>query len=119
VNSVQELSLERRTGYGYEMDLTEALAAVELRFKQVTKQAPPTPKPDRETILKELAPKVREIIKSQEKSGWWIVRQDKFRQDVTGKTWNGEYRVEDRISSALFNRNVSVLCDFLEAIRQE
>ena len=31
-----------------------------------------------------------------------------------GVRWNGEYTVLDRISSAVFNRNVAVLCDYLE-----
>ncbi|MCK5369145.1 MAG: hypothetical protein KAQ62_11360, partial [Cyclobacteriaceae bacterium] len=114
VDSLHQLSLERSTGYGYETDIHDALIAVELRFKQISDQTTTAPKFDQETTLKELAANVQEIIKSQDKLGRWIVHQDKFRKQVMGRRWNGEYRVEDRISSALFNQNVRVLCEFLE-----
>jgi hypothetical protein len=114
VDSLHQLSLERRTGYGYETDLTDALAAVELRFQQASGQAAATPDIDQEATIEELAADVREIIKSQDKLGRWVVHQDQFRKEVRGKRWNGEYREEDRISSALFNHNVGVLCEFLE-----
>ena len=64
--------------------------------------------------IEELASQAKEIIEQQEKDGSWVVHQDKFRREVRGRRWNGEYRVEDRISSALFNRNVAVLCSFME-----
>jgi hypothetical protein len=115
VDSIHQLSLERRTGYGYEQDLQEALDAVEIRFKQVSDPAYATLEPDQEKIMQELAANVREIITQQDKQGRWIVYKDKFRKYGQGYEWNGEYRVEDRISSALFNHNVSVLCEFLNA----
>lgn len=114
VDSLHQLSLERSTGYGYEVNLKEALDAVELRFQQVSDQTAAAPEFDQETTLKELAANVREIIKNQDKLGRWIVHQDQFRKQVQGKRWDGEYRVEDRISSALFNQNVRALCEFLE-----
>lgn len=114
VDSLEQLSLERRTGYGYETDINEALNAVELRFKLVSGDAVDAPEPDNESTIKELAVNVREVIKKQDKLGRWIAHQDKFRKEVQGKSWNGEYRVEDRISSALFNRNVEVLSSFIE-----
>jgi hypothetical protein len=113
VDSLQHLSLERRTGYGYEVDLKEALDAVELRFQQIMDPATITPELDQERVMEELTATVREIINNQDKMGRWIVHQDKFRKQVQGERWNGEYRTEDRISSALFNHNVGVLCDFL------
>ena len=117
VDSLHQLSLERSTGYGYEVNLKEALDAVELRFQQASDQATDAPEIDQENTIKELAANVREIIKSQDKLGRWIVHQDQFRKQVTGRRWNGEYRVEDRISSALFNQNVRALCEFLEAYK--
>jgi hypothetical protein len=39
--------------------------------------------------------------------------RDRFKKEITGRRWDGEYRVEDRISSALFNHHVDVLCEFL------
>ena len=114
VDSLNQLSLERRTGYAYEVNLKETLEAVELRFLHVSDPDIATPETDLTDKLTDLAADVREIIKNQDKMGRWIVRQDQFRKEVPGKIWNGEYRTEDRISSALFNHNVGVLCDFLE-----
>lgn len=119
VESVDQLSLERSTGYGYETDIQAALNAVELRYQQAMGQVEKTPKPDPKTILNELTTNVQKIIKSQDKKGRWIVHEDKFRKQVTGKRWNGEYRLEDRISSALFNSNVEVLCKFLESYKSK
>jgi len=117
VDSLHQLSLERRTGYGYEVNLEKALAEVELRFQQVSNQTVSAPEIDKESTIKKIAANVREIIKSQDKMGRWIVHQDQFRKEVRGKRWNGEYRIEDRISSALFNENVEALCEFLEAYK--
>jgi len=113
VETEEELSLERRTGYGYETDLKAALDATELRFMQVIGEKD-IPETDKEKVLAELTGKVQEVIESQDEKGRWIVRNDKFRKGTPGYSWNGEYRVEDRISSALFNRNAAVLCEFLE-----
>lgn len=115
VDSLHQLSLERRTGYGYEQDLQEALDAVEMRFKQVVDPAFTAPEPDQGKSMQALEANVREIIRNQDELGRWIVHQDKFRKEGQGYRWNGEYRIEDRISSALFNHNVEVLCEFLKA----
>ena len=117
VESMQELSLERRTGYGYETDLTRALDAAEKRFYKVSNPEISEDKSEQPS-LEELAATAKEIIKVQDNLGRWIVHNDKFRKEISVQKWNGEYRVEDRISSALFNRNVETLCDFLEAYRQ-
>ncbi|HBE42862.1 MAG TPA: hypothetical protein DDW27_16990 [Bacteroidales bacterium] len=117
VDSLQLLSLERRTGYAYEVNLKEALEAVELRFLHISNPEIVGPKVDQTGKLIELAENVRKIIKNQDKMGRWIVHQDRFRKEVPGKIWDGEYRTEDRISSALFNHNVGVLCAFLEAYK--
>lgn len=114
VNSVEELSLERSSGYGYETDIKDALDATELRYMQLTGKADKTPEPDKETVLGELAASTKEVIKTQDELGRWIVYQDKFRKEIRGN-WNGEYRTEDRISCDLFNRNVAIICNFLEA----
>lgn len=113
VESVEDLSLERRTGYGYEVDLKAALDEAELRFQQIMDPANNTPAIDYQKDMEDLAAKVREIIKEQDNLGRWIVYQDKFRKEVHGRRWDGEYRTEDRISSALFNHNVGLLCEFL------
>ena len=120
VDSLHQLSLERRTGYGYEVDLEAALATVEARYLEVSNQHKTNPPPTNGEIkLNKLAASVRGIIQSQDKKGRWVFEQDQFRKEVRGKRWDGEYRVEDRISSALFNRNVNMICDFLALHRDQ
>ncbi|MFT7034131.1 MAG: hypothetical protein ACJA2S_002640 [Cyclobacteriaceae bacterium] len=114
VDSLHQLSLERRTGYGYETDLTGSLKAVELRFQQVRDKTTTPSKYKDEAYVADLIKKARGVIEAQDKKGRWVVHQDKFRKEISVQKWNGEYRVEDRISSALFNSNLAVLCEFLE-----
>ena len=116
VESVQELSLERRTGYGYEVDLGKALETVDKRFQQVNNPENTNAKTDQPS-LDELAGNAKEVVQNQDDMGRWVVRDDKFRRDISVQKWNGEYRIEDRISSALFNRNINMLCDFLESYK--
>lgn len=117
VESVEQLSLERRTGYGYETDIQAALNAAEKRFLEVSGQIPETPESKPEIILKNLADDVKEIVNSQDEQGRWVWRQNQFRDELPVTRWNGEYRTEDRISSAMFNRNVNVLCKFLDEFK--
>ena len=114
VDSLHQLSLERRTGYGYETDIENFLKEVELRYLQISGQVEAPPQPGHEDALLKLLPTVNEVINSQDELGRWIVFQDKFRKEIGITKWNGEYRVEDRISCALFNRNVNMLCHYLE-----
>lgn len=116
VDSLHQLSLERRTGYGYETDLESALTAVERRYQLILAGKTPSD-PESEPSLEELAAAVRTIIDEQDDRGCWIVRQDRFRQEIQVEKWNGEYRVADRISSRLFNQNVETLCDFIQLYR--
>ena len=124
VNSVEELHIERSTGYGYETDLTGPIAAVAKRYDRALrlghtglKQAE-RPDLSREALSRrvtELSGAVRKIIAEQDVSGAWITRNDRFKTDMpAGVRWNGEYTVQDRISSAVFNRHVATLCDYLE-----
>lgn len=124
VDSLEQLSLERRTGYGYETDLSYGLAAVENRFQQLSNSRSQAAVAEvsglsREIQLVRLAEGVQKAIRSQDEQGRWVVHQDKFRQEVSGRPWNGEYRIEDRISSRLFNYNVGLLSDFLSLYRQK
>jgi hypothetical protein len=94
------------------------LDATEQLYLQAIGKVPKPEKPKADEMLKELAPKVQEILKNQDEQGRWIVKNDKFRKGTPGYQWNGEYRYEDRISSALFNQNVAVLCEFLELYKK-
>jgi hypothetical protein len=118
VDSLHHLSLERRTGYGYENDLSEFLSATEERYLNIMDGNDHKQEPDSGSKLEMLAERVQTIIEDQDKFGRWIVHNDKFRQDIPTVQWNGEYRIEDRISSALFNNNVGILCEFLEAYKK-
>ena len=118
VESVDQLSLERRTGYGYETDISGALNAAEKRYLQVSGQIPERPEQKAETTLNEMAENVKRIIESQDEQGRWVWQQNRFRDELPVSKWNGEYRTEDRISSGMFNRNVDVLCNFLEEFKK-
>jgi hypothetical protein len=117
VDSLQQLSLERRTGYGYETDIQGALDKTERRYLRIIGQLIEEPEPNRDAVIKKLAEDARRIIESQDEQGRWIARENTFRKEVPGKIWNGEYRTADRISSELFNRNVNNLCSFLEEFK--
>ena len=124
VNSVEELHPERRTGYGYETNLTSQLAAGTKRYEQALKlgrsglmkaENPELSKAELANRLQAMSGSVEKIIASQAPSGAWITRDDRFKTTMPeGVRWNGEYTVTDRISSAVFNHNVAVLCEYLE-----
>lgn len=124
VKSVDELHPERRTGYGYELDLSGLLAAVTQRYEKAIRlgraglQQDENPAPTKEATarrLQALDGTVRKIIASQDASGAWITRGDRFKTSPPkGERWNGQFTVADRISSGVFNRNVAVLCEYLE-----
>ena len=124
VNSVAELHPERATGYAYETDISSALEAGTRRYKQALslrrrglrelEAAAPTGAAATRRLA-ELARTVEQILAQQETSGAWITRDDRFRATVDRDVrWSGQYEVLDRINSATFNRNVAVLCDYLE-----
>lgn len=126
VDSVTELHPERRTGYGYETDLSGHLAAVTARFEAALELGRKGLRARENTALAEsdertrarLEVTVRRIIADQEASGAWISREDRFKKVMPrGVRWNGEYEQMDRVRSAVFNRNVALLCDYLELTR--
>lgn len=124
VNSLEELHPERRTGYAYEVDIQERLDHAEARYKKavnLTHQEFCADKvlSDEEANkrLSELEPMVKEIIESQEDSGAWITKNDRFKMHIERtrtQRWNGEYEVMDRVSSSVFNKNVNLLCEYIE-----
>ena len=65
--------------------------------------------------VKELYIPVKRILESQESSGAWITRDDRFKKTMPkGIRWNGQYSVMDRISSSDFNQNVAILSEYIE-----
>jgi len=127
VNSIDELHIERRTGYGYQVDLGDRLQIAKTRFEHVREQGAgvylkkQNESLDNDKILDRLTerePQVRHIIETLDDQGRWISKKDRYKKRIPGQRWNGEYEVQDRISSAVFNRNVSMLCEYIEMVQQ-
>ncbi len=120
VDEPSQLSEERRTGYGYQVDLDDRLEAAKRRFaavKQMTTKQFPASDPLADSITTEdeinWKEKVQRIIVNQDDQGRWITKQDRFKVSPPGQRWQGEYRTADRISSAVFNENIEVLTDYI------
>jgi len=127
VSSTEELHIERRTGYGYQVDLREWLKKTVERFQQVQKlksvkylekQNRKLTKANYLKKIVDLLPQVKMILADQDDQGRWITHNNRFKKYTPGKRWNGEYRVADRISSSVFIRNVNLLCNFLELVNK-
>ena len=126
VDEPSQLSEERRTGYGYQVDLEDRFAEAKRRFEAVkqmtTEQFPASnPLPGKITMGNEMEwkEKVKMIITAQDDQGRWITKQDKFKVSPPGQRWQGEYRTADRISSAVFNQNIKILTDYLTWIEAD
>jgi hypothetical protein len=124
VDSMAKLHPERSTGYGYETDLEAQLKACSKRYEKALElgrdglrkyENPELSNEQAIERLKALSGSVKRIIEAQEPSGAWITRGDRFKTTMPrGIRWNGQYTVMDRISSFVFNRNVAVLCEYIE-----
>ena len=121
VETLEELSIERQTGYRYHVEimldeLTELYNSVkesgrEGYLKKRNKSVSQNEKIER---MKTMEAAVRDIISSQDEMGRWVV-EDKRRLRVMGNgKWNGKYEVEKRIKSIVFIDNVNLLCDYIE-----
>ena len=123
VNSLEELSLDRRTGYGYETELKSKLETIITKFEKVQKMGAkeilkeehrPLTKKELQSKLDSLKPQIMKIIKSQDAKGRWITKDDRYRKEMLHTKWNGEYIINDRVKSSVFNSNVNMLCYYLE-----
>ena len=123
VDSTAELHVERRIGYGYEVDLSDRLEAARQRLAEIRKRgikamrektASTLSPQDKRKKLQEMAPQVRQILRQLDEKGRWLTRADRYKKHIPGHRWNGQFEVQDRISSAVFNRNVRILCTYLE-----
>jgi hypothetical protein len=120
VNSTDELHIERRTGYGYETNLAERLQKAKKRFDAIQdKTKAHETELSRKQKEQKLIPEVKAIIAEQDKLGRWVSKSDRYKRHTPGVRWNGEYDVKDRISSAEFNRNINILCEYLELVKEE
>lgn len=123
VDSLSELSDERRLGYGYEQDLLDLLNSTVGRYEAIKQQGSPPPPSDSEVspspvlkqlMLESMKPLVEEVINQLDEQGRWVTYQDRFKHRERGKLWNGSYRTADRIHSKVFIQNVNMLCEYLE-----
>ncbi len=128
VDDLADLHPERRTGYAYETNLESQLESGEQRYLKALKlgynelirhEHPELSKQELAKRLKTLSSSVLKIIESQETSGAWITRDDRFKKTIPkGVRWNGQYLTMDRISSSVFNQNVAILCEYIELSNQ-
>ena len=119
VDSLDELSDERRTGYAYQSDISKKLGHVRKRFASLWNNGQdidPTIPVDKEKHLTELEAKVAVIIEAQDNKGRWITQDDKYKKRVSGEPWNGQWEMQDRISTQVFIDNINTLCDYLELL---
>ncbi|TFG41445.1 MAG: hypothetical protein E4H48_06055, partial [Syntrophobacterales bacterium] len=93
VDTTADLHIERRTGYGYENDLSGRIDQVKRRFDGIRrkKTEPAAQEPDRS--WRQMIPRVRAILDAQDEQGRWITRNDRYKQYTPGVRWNGEYEV--------------------------
>jgi len=122
VNSTDELSEERRLGYGYETDLSDKLEHVKSRFNGLWNEGRDIN--DLEEVKdadwwNDLESRAVAIIEAQDKKGRWITVDDRFKKQIPGQRWNGEWEVKDRISSQVFIDNMSVLADYLQLFKRK
>ncbi len=124
VNSLDELHPERRTGYAYEVDLQERLdqaearyhKAIELTHKEFCDENRLSIEEVKERMM-ELEPVIKEILATQDATGAWITKNDRFKKHIIRtrtQRWNGEYEVMDRVSSSVFSKNIDLLCEYIE-----
>ena len=127
VNSPEELHIERSSGYGYESDLSDALSSARKRFNKVreigdekflAEKNRSLSKEEIQARLDALQPQVKAVVKQLDKKGRWITKKDRYKQHTPGRRWNGEYKVQDRISSRVFDTHINILCDYLELWQQ-
>ena len=114
VNTVAELHIERRTGYGYETDLSEIIEQVQQRFDSIRNEKTESSSQDSDKARRKMIPAVRAIMDAQDEKGRWITKNDQYKRHTPDVRWNGEYERRDRISSEVFNTNIRLLCNFLE-----
>ncbi|WP_347838412.1 pectate lyase [uncultured Draconibacterium sp.] len=122
--TLEDLHPERRTGYRYQLDLEEQLNDSEIRYNKALKLGSKGLWEDEHSVLNKaqiterievLSEQVKQVLATQETNGAWITKNDRFKKQMPkGIRWNGQYEVMDRISSEVFNRNIAILCEYIE-----
>ncbi|MBU1101864.1 MAG: pectate lyase [Bacteroidetes bacterium] len=116
VNSVEELSVERRNKYGYEQDLESFISSAKKLFKSILAKEKIKSVGDYFTEVPDEAKLnglVQKVIDSQETNGSWIKKDDNYRKIKKGEMWDGVSTREDRISSRMFIKNLEILTEYI------
>ncbi len=123
VEKLDDLHPERRKGYAYEINIEHPLEIAAQRYKKALDlgyeglwkdEHPSLTKEQIKERIDKITPTVNEIINSQDKSGAWITKNDKFKKKMpAGERWNNQYEIMDRISSKIFNQNIATLCEYI------
>ena len=125
VDSLEELSEERRLGYGYQVELQGRLESVKQRYQQImelgreahlamSERSPLAGELERK--ISKLSSSVSAIIDSQNSDGAWITKNDQFKKRSPGQLWQGEYEILDRVSSRVFIENIDTLCEYIRLL---
>ncbi len=124
VSSLEELSEERRTTYGYEQNLDDTIKHTFERYNKITSEErkkyieelklDESKKNINEDSILKLEEKIKHIIEAQDSQGRWISKKEKFKvKNDENIPWKGAYDNQDRISSELFNRNMNFISNYL------
>ncbi|MCB1121138.1 MAG: hypothetical protein KJT03_06300 [Verrucomicrobiae bacterium] len=122
VDSTEELSTDRRYGYGYETDLSAGLEKAKKRFDSLWNRGQDLDdgnNPMNKEWFMNLERRVKEIIDAQDSKGRWVTEKDRFKKRIPGQRWNGEYVEMDRISSRVFIDNIETLADYVDIFRRK
>jgi hypothetical protein len=118
VKSVEELQIERRTGYSYEVDLSDGLAQESSRYevvKKALKKGSTLPTMVHSSRASDAL--IRKIISAQDADGKWVSQRVPVKIRTKGEVWQGEYDYHDQVRSGVFVDNVNALCDYIERTR--
>ncbi len=128
VDKLDDLHPERRKGYAYEINIDHTLEAASKRYRKALdlgyealwkEEHPSLTKEQIKERINKITPMVKEIIESQDSTGAWISKNNKFKKTMPkGERWNNQYEFMDRISSRVFNRNIAILCEYIELNNQ-
>lgn len=124
VDKLEDLHIERRGRYAYETDIEEELETSSNRYEKAMKLGSKRLREKENSLLtkkqvterlNEIASEVERVINSQDSSGAWITKNDRFRKTMpNGVRWNEQYLMMDRVKSSVFNYNVAILSEYIE-----
>jgi len=126
VESLDELSVERRSTYGYEQNLSSLIELIETKYLNIKRKNYKDVKPIkvrnydkiREYDFDDLEERAQKIIEGQDALGRWITKGKKISPDRKVNNYRDDVKSTDRISSTKFNYNLLLLCEYLKLKQQ-